>query len=79
MTQIEPGIVVPVSELLPVPVAPAPGKRERITDKDPATKLAPTRLDVLQLAQELGSVSKACRQAGMDRTSKRNSPVTPAT
>ena len=37
--------------------------------RDPSTKLARTRLSVLELAQELGSVSKACRQAGMDRTS----------
>jgi transposase InsO family protein len=43
--------------------------RERITDKDPAVKLARKRLSVLELAQELGSVSKACKQAGMDRTS----------
>lgn len=42
---------------------------ERITDKDPAVKLAKKRLSVLELAQELGSVSKACKQAGMDRTS----------
>lgn len=42
---------------------------ERITDKDPATKLARKRLSVLELSQELGSVSKACKQAGMDRTS----------
>ena len=45
------------------------GKRDRITDKDPAVKLARHRLSVLQLAEELGSVSKACKQAGMDRTS----------
>jgi transposase InsO family protein len=31
--------------------------------------LARKRLSVLELAQELGSVSKACKQAGMDRTS----------
>ena len=37
--------------------------------RDASTKLARTRLSVLELAQELGSVSKACRQAGMDRTS----------
>ena len=42
---------------------------KRITDKDPAVKLARKRLSVLELAQELGSVSKACKQAGMDRTS----------
>lgn len=41
----------------------------RVTAKDPAEKLAHRRLTVLELAQELGSVSKACRQAGMDRTS----------
>jgi len=42
---------------------------ERITAKDPAVKLAHRRLSVLELAQKLGSVSKACKQAGMDRTS----------
>src|SRR4051812_11212416 len=47
----------------------ANGKTARVADKDPATKVARQRLSVLQLAQELGSVSKACRQAGMDRTS----------
>jgi transposase InsO family protein len=41
----------------------------KITAKDPAVKLAHKRLSVLELAQELGSISKACRQAGMDRTS----------
>ncbi len=41
----------------------------RITAKDPVVKLARRRLSVLELAQELGSVSKACKQAGMDRTS----------
>jgi transposase InsO family protein len=41
----------------------------KITAKDPAVKLAHKRLSVLELAQELGSVSKACKQAGMDRTS----------
>jgi transposase InsO family protein len=45
------------------------GTTKRITDKDPAVKLARKRLSVLELAQELGSVSKACKQAGMDRTS----------
>src|SRR3712207_6027848 len=57
-----------VPESLPSPAPPA-GKRERVTEKDPAAKLARHRLSVLQLAQELGSVAKACRQAGMDRTS----------
>jgi transposase InsO family protein len=51
------------------PATPANGKITRLADKDPATKVAHQRLSVLQLAQELGSVSKACRQAGMDRTS----------
>lgn len=53
----------------PAPASPTNGKTARLTDKDPATKVARQRLSVLQLAQELGSVSKACRQAGMDRTS----------
>jgi transposase InsO family protein len=51
------------------PATPTNGKSARLADKDPATKIARQRLSVLQLAQELGSVSKACRQAGMDRTS----------
>ena len=51
------------------PATPTNGKSARLADKDPATKVARQRLSVLQLAQELGSVSKACRQAGMDRTS----------
>lgn len=41
----------------------------KVTAKDPAEKLAHRRLSVLELSQELGSVSKACKQAGMDRTS----------
>lgn len=41
----------------------------KVTAKDPAVKIAHRRLSVLELAQELGSVSKACKQAGMDRTS----------
>jgi transposase-like protein len=41
----------------------------KVTAKDPAAKLAHRRLSVLELSQELGSVSKACKQAGMDRTS----------
>lgn len=45
------------------------GKTDRITDKDPAVKIARKRLSTLELAQELGSVSKACKQSGMDRTS----------
>lgn len=60
----------PAQPETPAPAATAPGgKRDRITDKDPAVKLARQRLSVLQLAEELGSVSKACKQAGMDRTS----------
>jgi transposase InsO family protein len=54
---------------VPSASTPANGKRPRLADKDPATKVAHHRLSVLQLAQELNSVSKACRQAGMDRTS----------
>lgn len=42
---------------------------EKITSKDPNEKLAHKRLSVLQLAEALGSVSTACKQAGMDRTS----------
>lgn len=49
--------------------AASAGKHERITDKDPAVKLARKRLSVLELAAELGSVTNACKQAGMDRTS----------
>lgn len=41
----------------------------RITTKDPKEKVARTRLSVLQLADSIGCVSEACRQAGMDRTS----------
>jgi transposase-like protein len=41
----------------------------RVVTKDPGEKLARQRLAVLQLAQALGSVSAACRRAGMDRTS----------
>jgi transposase InsO family protein len=40
-----------------------------VEHRDASTKLARKRLSVLELAMELGSVSKACRQAGMDRTS----------
>ena len=42
---------------------------KRITTKKPEEKLAHKRLTVLQLAEALGSVSKACRHSGMDRTS----------
>lgn len=41
----------------------------RITSKKPEEKLAKRRLSVLQLAESLGNISKACRHAGMDRTS----------
>jgi transposase InsO family protein/transposase-like protein len=37
--------------------------------EEPALKVAYERLRVLQLAEELGNVSDACRQAEMDRTS----------
>lgn len=42
---------------------------ERMTAKDPAVKVAARRLSVLQLAEALGSVTEACKKAGMDRTS----------
>lgn len=42
---------------------------KRITDKDPAKKLAIKRLTVLELAEKLGCVSEACRRSKMDRTS----------
>ena len=41
----------------------------RVVAKDPSLKLAHRRLSVLELAQQLGSVSRACKSAGMDRTS----------
>lgn len=37
--------------------------------KDPAQKLAQSRLRVLKLAEDLGNIAKACRQGNMDRTS----------
>lgn len=37
--------------------------------KDPAEKLAMSRLRVLKLAEDLGNISKACRAGNMDRTS----------
>lgn len=46
-----------------------PVSRPKVTAKDPVQKLAHQRLTVLQLAEALGSVSEACRRAGMDRTS----------
>jgi transposase-like protein len=36
---------------------------------DVALKIAKQRLSVLELAEQLGSVSEACRRRGMDRTS----------
>lgn len=44
-------------------------RTSKVTSKDPATKLAHHRLSVLELAQELGSITEACRRTGMDRTS----------
>jgi len=41
----------------------------RMVTKDPSEKVARKRLTVLQLAEQLGSVSDACRRSGMDRTS----------
>lgn len=37
--------------------------------RDADTKLAQSRLSVLELARELGNVAEACRQRGLDRTS----------
>lgn len=37
--------------------------------KDPSRKIALQRLRVLELSEKLGSVTAACRQSGMDRTS----------
>ena len=42
---------------------------ERTFVKDPAEKLALSRLRVLKLAEEVGNISKACRMGNMDRTS----------
>ncbi len=47
----------------------APGKRARVTGKDPATKLAHRRLSVLERAEPLRNVAEACRRSGLDRTS----------
>ena len=47
---------------------PLPEPDKCIT-KNPAEKVARQRLSVLQLAQTLGTVSQACKRAGMDRTS----------
>lgn len=43
------------------------GTQPRPRDAD--TKLARSRLSVLELAKELGNVAEACRQRGLDRTS----------
>ena len=43
-------------------------KSDRTTTKDPLEKIARHRLGVLQLAENLGCVSEACRRSGMDRT-----------
>jgi hypothetical protein len=55
----------PTSEATGTPLPPTNCKTARLTDKDPVTKLARPRLSVLQLAQELGSVSRDGRQAGI--------------
>jgi transposase len=44
-------------------------KSDKTTTKDPLEKIARHRLSVLQLAENLGCVSEACRRSGMDRTS----------
>lgn len=43
-------------------------KSDKTTTKDPLEKIARHRLGVLQLAENLGCVSEACRRSGMDRT-----------
>jgi len=40
-----------------------------VRKRDAGTKLAESRLSVLELAKELGNVAEACRQRGLDRTS----------
>jgi transposase-like protein len=55
--------------MLPIGGAMMTQSKNRIVTEDPVEKLARQRLSVLQLAQALGSVSAACRRAGMDRTS----------
>lgn len=44
-------------------------KKERLTTKDAAAKLAHRRLSVLQLAEALGNITEACKRSGMDRNS----------
>lgn len=48
---------------------PQPKTLGRSFVKDPAEKLALSRLRVLSLAEELGNVAEACRRGSMDRTS----------
>ena len=48
---------------------PSPKVIERSYVKDPAEKIALQRLRTLELAQMLGNIALACRQAGMDRSS----------
>lgn len=44
-------------------------KQKKQATNDPATKLARSRMSVLELAQTLGNITDACRRTGMDRTS----------
>ncbi|PTW45710.1 hypothetical protein C8N38_113111 [Rhodovulum kholense] len=44
-------------------------KATRPRARDAKTKVAQSRMSVLELARELGNVAEACRQRGMDRTS----------
>ncbi len=44
------------------------GKVTGVTAKNPAEELERKRLTVLQLAEHLGNVAKACRRGGLDRT-----------
>ena len=46
-----------------------PQSNSKMTTKNPMEKVAHQRLSVLQLAENLGCVSEACRRSGMDRTS----------
>jgi hypothetical protein len=43
---------------------------------DASVKIAKQRLSVLELAEQLGNVTEACRRRGMDRTSFYEEPVT---
>lgn len=42
---------------------------ELLRKRDADTKLAQSRLSVLELAKGLGNVAEACRRRGLDRTS----------